>query len=320
LKLNHRLEKQGHFLTIARNGHQAVQAFQQGGIDIILMDIIMPEMDGLEATRMIRNIEDSNSGKVPIIALTASVMKEERNKCTKAGINQVISKPIDFMHLFAIMENLVPKGVGIVRIENVPQKKNDTSPTIDGVNVEKGLKIWDDKKAFLNALSDFSRKYGNIGEKIEELMESDMESAQILTHTLKGLSGNLSITKVYSITEELYILLNKKQIEKAKQLITPLKEALIQVTSAIDKLGIGGKNEKKTKKEMDINHVSKLFKDMLNKFEEYNPSVVEPIISELDEYLPDEQLEAIKTEISRFDISAAKDEALKLAEQLKINL
>jgi CheY-like chemotaxis protein len=88
------LEKHGHTVTIAVDGHAAVKAFQDQTFDLILMDLQMPGMDGIQATRAIRQQEKSQS-RIPIIALTASAMSQDRDLCLAAGMNGFVSKPID---------------------------------------------------------------------------------------------------------------------------------------------------------------------------------------------------------------------------------
>ncbi len=87
------LEKQGHTVTMASDGRRAVEAFIAGSFDLILMDVHMPEMDGLEATRRIRELE-GNSVRIPIIALTALAMAGDREICLAAGMDGFVAKPI----------------------------------------------------------------------------------------------------------------------------------------------------------------------------------------------------------------------------------
>lgn len=88
------LVRLGCTVTVVENGHQAVDRFTTGVFDIILMDVQMPEMDGIEATRRIRDIEAQNDGdRIPIIAATAHAFQEDRNKCTLAGMDDFLSKP-----------------------------------------------------------------------------------------------------------------------------------------------------------------------------------------------------------------------------------
>ncbi len=89
------IENAGHQVIVANNGMQAVECFQKTEFDLILMDIMMPEMDGLEATWVIRQMErDKNTPNIPIIALTANVVREDQEKYISAGMNDFISKPI----------------------------------------------------------------------------------------------------------------------------------------------------------------------------------------------------------------------------------
>ncbi|MEK7406225.1 MAG: two-component regulator propeller domain-containing protein, partial [Acidobacteriota bacterium] len=88
------LEKAGHQVTAARNGREALERFEQRTFDLILMDVQMPEMDGLEATRAIRSKENGTGGRIPILAMTAHAMQGDRERCLEAGMDGYISKPV----------------------------------------------------------------------------------------------------------------------------------------------------------------------------------------------------------------------------------
>lgn len=93
------LGKIGHDIVIADNGKEAVKLFTEGRFDIILMDIQMPEMDGLQASKAIRKIEKERGGRIPIIALTANAMKGDRERFLAAGMDEYISKPIKIKNI-----------------------------------------------------------------------------------------------------------------------------------------------------------------------------------------------------------------------------
>jgi CheY-like chemotaxis protein len=101
------LEKRGHLVTVAADGQAALDAHAAAEFDIILMDVQMPELDGLEATRKIRRRELSSGGHTPIIALTAHAMSGDRDRCLAAGMDDYVTKPIQPVDLFAKMEALV---------------------------------------------------------------------------------------------------------------------------------------------------------------------------------------------------------------------
>ncbi len=107
-----RLEAQGHRVTHAWNGKEAVAAHQQETFDLILMDLQMPEMDGLEASVCIRKAERGKNRRTPIIALTASLMREDKASCFNAGMDAVVGKPVDFTDLFDRIEQLAPQAAG----------------------------------------------------------------------------------------------------------------------------------------------------------------------------------------------------------------
>jgi signal transduction histidine kinase/DNA-binding NarL/FixJ family response regulator len=106
------LEERGHAVDIAGDGEQAIRLTHRNQYDLILMDVQMPGMDGLEATAAIRKREDGGS-RVPIIAMTAHAMKTDRDRCLAAGMDGYLSKPVNSQELIGLVENLARKGLGI---------------------------------------------------------------------------------------------------------------------------------------------------------------------------------------------------------------
>jgi CheY-like chemotaxis protein len=103
------LEKWGHSVTVAEDGGKAVALFQAagpGGIDLVLMDVQMPEMNGFEATAALRKLEEETGLHVPIIAMTAHAMKGDQERCLAASMDGYLSKPIDAARLFETLEGL----------------------------------------------------------------------------------------------------------------------------------------------------------------------------------------------------------------------
>ena len=102
------LKKYNHTVQIANNGMEAVEVFKKQKFDVILMDIMMPIMDGLEATLRIREYESKNNimNKTPIIAVTANTMDNDREKCLSHGMNEFMPKPFDVEKLASIFSEL----------------------------------------------------------------------------------------------------------------------------------------------------------------------------------------------------------------------
>ncbi len=100
------LQKQGHTSVVANNGREALELWEQQPFDAILMDVMMPEMDGMVATGEIRAREKATGKHIPIIAITANAMVGDREKCLAAGMDEYISKPVDVAALHAALDKL----------------------------------------------------------------------------------------------------------------------------------------------------------------------------------------------------------------------
>jgi CheY-like chemotaxis protein len=103
------LEKLGHSVTVTSNGREAAQAAERESFDLVFMDVQMPEVDGFEATAMIRTREKSSGGHLPIVALTAHAMKGDREKCLAGGMDDYLTKPIQPKELHEILQKYAAK-------------------------------------------------------------------------------------------------------------------------------------------------------------------------------------------------------------------
>jgi CheY-like chemotaxis protein len=103
------LEKEGHSVVAVEDGKKAVAAVLSQNFDLVLMDVQMPEMDGLEATRAIRQMETRTLTHLPIIALTAHAMSDDRERCLQAGTDDYISKPFNPQVLLRLLEKHCPQ-------------------------------------------------------------------------------------------------------------------------------------------------------------------------------------------------------------------
>jgi len=101
------LEKHGHRVAVARNGREALEQIEAQPFDLVLMDVQMPELDGLEATVAIREKERTTGGHLPIVAMTAHAMQGDQERCLAAGMDGYVSKPIDIGQLVSVVESVV---------------------------------------------------------------------------------------------------------------------------------------------------------------------------------------------------------------------
>ena len=178
------LEKAGHHVTLARNGLEALAALDVAGFDLVLMDMQMPEMDGIEATTRIREKERKHGGHLPIIAMTANAMQGDRERCLAAGMDGYVSKPIQSEKLFATIESVLRQA------PSNAHAAEDDAPPEGGFDYTRALEQSDpDVLDIIGAM--FLAEMPQYLGKIETAMEhGTAEELQRAAHTLKGLLGN----------------------------------------------------------------------------------------------------------------------------------
>jgi len=318
-----RLKQQGHRVSVAEDGLKAVNACLQDRFDVVLMDVQMPVMDGVEATRRIRQNEaDNDLAAVPIIAMSASVLESDQSICRAAGMNGFVGKPVDFARLFAVMEDVVPRGHGELRVEKerpaLPEVVDITQSHLFGVDFQAGLKIWGNEKAYKNALKSFAHRHEKDVQKIAALLnEEAVQQAHQLAHALKGVAGNLALNQVYEGATALSARLREGKLEGMDPMLEGLEQDLHQVVRAITHM-----DEKEQENEnddvvidlsqRDNRQLNVLLESLIYSFDHNDPGRIEPILEELKTLIPPKLLSDIETRLQVFDFESAKEEAQAL--------
>ena len=223
------LTKHGHRVTVADNGRLAIAAWQSEPFDVILMDVQMPEMDGLQATQAIRAIERERGGHMSIVAMTAHAMKGDRERCLEAGMDDYLPKPIRAKQiaekLLAMFGSSTEAGTATPEI--VPQEATPTAI----IDWEAALQAVDgDRPLFAEVIQIFLTSATDSLTKLEEAIRTNQPDAvQRLSHTLKGELLALGATPASDLAWQLE--LNGKQNELA-----PALKTFDQLTSQIDSL------------------------------------------------------------------------------------
>jgi PAS domain S-box-containing protein len=197
------LKKMGLRCDVAANGREAVEALTNLPYDLVLMDVHMPTMDGLDATRAVRAMSPEHPNRrVPIIAMTASAMKRDREKCVEAGMDDFIAKPVSPETLTALMDRWLDK---ILRLQGETERRPSgrspqPTPTEDGGGIKPTLF---DEDALLDRMSGdrslagiIMRGFlGDIPVQLDalerHLLKDDVSTAVRLAHTIKGASANV---------------------------------------------------------------------------------------------------------------------------------
>ncbi|WP_336972114.1 MHYT domain-containing protein [Alcaligenes sp. PF14] len=214
------LEQHGHSVTVADNGHKVLELLSKEDFDVALLDVHMPEMDGLETARRWREQERREARlPLPLIALTASVMESDRHAAQEAGMNGFATKPLDLPSLLqeiAMVMGLPPTGPLEHSVE--PQE----SSLIDW---ELGLSLWGSqvrlRRALLSFLSDLHTRY-----PLDEIKQASPNWEIVLgsLHGIRGTAGNLGLPQVSALSAELEEKIRRGQTRQMRRRIEQLQE------------------------------------------------------------------------------------------------
>jgi CheY-like chemotaxis protein len=213
------LEKRHHQVTAVENGLEAVREFEKDAYDIILMDVQMPQMDGLEATALIREREALVGGHIPIVALTAHAMKGDRDRCLEAGMDAYVSKPFQADELFATVEQLVSYasagGLSRPAATGAVPGAAPAGPSID----------WDEAVARLGGSPEllgevaaiFLDCYQDLRNELDAALDGgDCATAGKRAHRLKGDLAAIGATAASDAAKELEVTAKAGDLEAAR--------------------------------------------------------------------------------------------------------
>jgi len=225
----------------ADNGAEAVKAVQRQHYDAILMDIQMPEVDGHEATRLIRRIPGMY--RLPIIALTAHATVEDRERCLASGMDDYITKPIDQEELMDCLRGWI-NGRDTARERPhaaMPETADndagaDAPQSLPGLNVTEGLRrIGGKVEIYRRLLCAFTEEYRDIGPRVSELLEEgNMQKIHLLCHSLKGAAGNISAQTTCELADRICRAATSHDAEEIRKILPELAAAIEEVNAGVE--------------------------------------------------------------------------------------
>ena len=225
------LERHGHEIIVANNGQEAINALDKQSFDLVLMDVQMPELDGLEATRRIRTQEQkTGNGRVPIIAMTAHALKGDRERCLEAGMDEYVSKPIRERQLLAAIRAVLggsecrAAGSTLAGDPAVPNAEGET----DIIDWNAALETCGGDHALLRDiveafLEEQPRRVAEIRRGIDE---QDFELLNRAAHTVKGSMRYFGAQRVYERAMALEQLGASRTVEGADLQVRFLEQEL----------------------------------------------------------------------------------------------
>ncbi len=210
------LERIGATVSVANNGRIALDMLVAGGhdaYDLVLMDLQMPEMDGLEATRRIR--ADARLAHLPIIAMTAHAMVEERQRCIDAGMDDHVAKPIVVERLVQAILRHVRRPPPSPALPPIPANAGEAAanglPDLPGINVKSALRrVGDDPAIYLSLLQRFAASQADCAERIRHALAAGQAiDAERIAHSVRGAAANLGAGAVQEAANELEMALRR---------------------------------------------------------------------------------------------------------------
>ncbi len=227
----------GFMVDIVKNGRKAIEQLYQQHYNLVLMDIQMPVMDGMTATSMIRKIP--GFAQLPIIAMTANAIPQDRERCLAIGMNDYLVKPIEPENLFATLRRWITPHISQAKTVAAQATVNTNAPVpvnIDGLDTKLGLRrVLNERKFYVSMLQRFVDGQGKDAEQIREsLNNADDETAERLAHTLKGVAGNIGASALQNTAEQLETMIRDK--EKRESLDAVLAELTAQLSGLTSQL------------------------------------------------------------------------------------
>jgi two-component system, sensor histidine kinase and response regulator len=219
------LQKQGHTVTSVNNGIEALQLWEENQsrqFDTILMDVQMPEMDGLQAATRIRERELGTGAHIPIIAVTAHAMKGDRERCLAAGMDGYISKPINPAEFAKVIQLTVPAGAKIVAVP--------ADPVLKGPSDAELVARFDGDSELLKELAGiFLQECPRMLDEIRAALgTADLRALARAAHTLKGSVGNFAMPGPWETAQRLELLANSGQLCGAQEIFHVLEQQIAQ--------------------------------------------------------------------------------------------
>ena len=212
------LGRLGHDVHVVHNGQQALDYLAHAAVDVVLMDVQMPVMDGLTATRAIRahaKDDDDVIAKLPVIGLSASVQQADRQAALAAGMNGFASKPVDMPALLTEMARVLGQDVAEQQLMPPPAAPapapDSPLPPHDKelVDLAKGWEVWSDMRAYARALTRFAQEEAwCLEDGPRSSWREDLAAARAEAHRIKGLAANLGLHRLEQAAHKAERLVN----------------------------------------------------------------------------------------------------------------
>lgn len=296
------LSRLGHALSTVNNGEEAVSAFVGGQFDLILMDVQMPVLNGLDASRRIRRIEhETGRSPTPIVALTASVLEEDTRAARASGMDGFASKPVE-LHL---LTREIARVLGLPVGQSVPTQPvlalNVRGSVIDW---EKGRQLWGSEQRHAAAIRQFLADFGDIVHRMRAMLDKPDELAAH-AHRVKGAAANLALSRVAGISDAIERTQPPQDTSAIPSLLNRLADELINVGETLGHVD-GAREIAPSSPFADVDRPAALIALQKLDVALAHGELAEASLAALAETLPAADLTPLNRAIDAFDFDAAR--------------
>jgi signal transduction histidine kinase/CheY-like chemotaxis protein/HPt (histidine-containing phosphotransfer) domain-containing protein len=239
------LTRHGYEVVVASNGNQALAALKREPFDLVLMDLQMPELDGLETTRLIRAAEQGTGRHIPIVALTAHAMKGDRERCVAAGMDRYLAKPIRPVELIHVLQDLhlgAPQEQAVASSDAA--KTTEAGSAIGEKIVDREAllaRVGHDLHLLKELVDLFLDEYPKLLSQIHAAIEGrDASPLRVAAHTLKGAVSNFSTRPAFEAALRLEKIAQLGDLDRAPAACTALEQDLARLRPILVQLTAPG--------------------------------------------------------------------------------
>jgi PAS domain S-box-containing protein len=242
------LERRGHSVIVAENGRQALTAIERHKFDLVLMDVQMPEMGGLEATQLIREKEKSTGGHLPILAMTAHAMQGDRERCIAAGMDGYLAKPIDPRSFLQTVEGISQRATQGETMAKEAEARGESGNGRRSLDAKALLEWFSGNRKLLRSIvktfrDDCPRMMARIR---SALAANDANLLADGAHALKGSVGNFGPTAALDTTREMEKIARQGKLDGAWELYATLEDEIALLLPALHAIGAQKRASRRT--------------------------------------------------------------------------
>lgn len=302
------LGRLGHTITTARNGAEAVAIFPQQRFDIVLMDVQMPVLNGLEASQQIRQFEAQQQLQAtPIIAFSASVLEADIKAAKLAGMDGFAHKPVDLLRLSQEIARLLkielPESAAEMHVHIAQQLSGSV------IDWSRGQHLWGSEQRHREAIRQFLVSFRDAATRLRTQLDQPTEFAA-LAHKLKGAAGNLALSRVTNICTTIENEIANQAIESVKPTLDQLADELMNVAETLGEFESKAKPTEEINQPISASEVLPLLVELDDALA--HGELAETVLSALSERLPRQDFEALDQVVNSFDFEAAREMVSKL--------